>query len=266
MFSAITCLGMPPRIIIDTREPRPMLSIAFTFYPTLDLEHLERSIYSLSRQTALDRVGELVFVDNNTDFTEDQIRDVVEPYFQEPFVDYHFLKHGDSTRQECWSANYAIEHCENERYVYTHGDLILTEDAIEKMDDACVGNALVTGWIYLLNHPMAEQTMDDPPSYDDFDWRENTRNLLAYPVSKEFKDAVLAPTLYICTRSAWDAAGRYDEAMVHWGVQQSVFLRHLQRQGTRIVEIPESLCFHMEHPADRDAKRAMAEYLSSRGG
>ena len=241
-----------------------MLSIAFTFYPTLDLEMLEKSVYSLTLQTALDRVSELVFVDNNTTYEPDEIRAVVEPYFQEPFVKYHFLKHGIPTRQECWSANYAIEQCENDRYVYAHGDLILTEDAIEKMDDACIGNVWVTGYICLLNHPISMQATNK--SYEDFDWRENTRNLFAYPVAHVFKGALLAPTLYVCTKGAWEAAGRYDEGMIHWGVQQSVFVRHLEQHGTRLIEIPESLCFHMEHPADRDVDRAMVEYHASRGG
>jgi len=66
-------------------------SLVYTFFRTLSLAHLERSIYSLSRQTVLPE--DMIFFENNTDFSEDVIKLVVAKHFDLGRWRFYFNKH-----------------------------------------------------------------------------------------------------------------------------------------------------------------------------
>jgi len=245
-----------------------MLSIVFVFYQTLDLGHLERAVYSLTKQTALDRASELVFVDNNTHYEPDEIRAVVEPHFQEPFVKYHFLKHGDSSRRHSWSANYGIQAAVNELFFFTRADYILMEDALERMADKAGENPLsfVSGWCWQMGYDRQTEMTETEPPYEAYAWRTNARFLLQYPYAFRFHETDQDAGTYVTSKAAMGKGGWYDEAMVHFGYQQSTLQRRMRAAGVEMRAIQDYLFCHQHHEADRNFVRALQEYRQSKGG
>lgn len=244
-----------------------MLSIVFTFYRTLDLTHLERALYSVSRQEGLcELADELVFVDNNTVYEPGEIRSVVELYFQEPFVSYHFMKHGDSTRRHSWSANYGIRAARNERVFFTRADYILMEDCLYKMAAQAEGLSFVSGWCWQMGYDRQAESTETPPPYEAYGWRTNVRYLLQYPYAFEFPETDQDAGVYVTSREAMEKGGWYDEAMINFGYQQSTLQRKMRKAGVKMWAIPEFLFCHQHHEADRDFDRARKEYNQSRGG
>lgn len=246
-----------------------MLSLVFIFYRTLDLDHLERAIYSLARQTGLGLASELVFVDNNTAYEPEAIRAVVEPHFQEPFVKYHFLKHGVDSRRHSWSANYGIRAAANEDFFFTRADFILMEDCLERMAMTARESqqpALATGWGWYLARSADEAGLHIDVPYEDYDWRNNVRALLQYPSSLRFHDTALDAGVFVTSKAAIELGGWYDEAMINFGFQQSTLQRHMSNAGVYMVAIEDYLFCHQHHAADRNFERAWDEYIHSRGG
>ena len=66
--------------------------MVYTFFRTLSLAHLERSLYSLSKQTV--PFDEFIFFENNTDFSESEIMAVISKYFDPAKMVMSFI--GDS--------------------------------------------------------------------------------------------------------------------------------------------------------------------------
>lgn len=247
-----------------------VLSIVFTFYKTLDLDHLERAMYSLSRQTALCRASELVFVDNNTEYSEAEIKAVVESHFQEPFVKYHFCKHGNDDRRHSWSANYGIRAATNDLFFFTRADYILMEDALEQMVDEWAKRkpALVSGWRFHMGAAPAgcvPGTPIDEPAYESYGWREDARFLLQGRRAS-FYNSHQDAGVFVTTRTAIALGGWYDEAMIGFGYQQSTLQRHMWREDIAMIVVPEFLYLHQFHEAERDFTKAHEEYNNSKGG
>jgi hypothetical protein len=245
-----------------------MLSIVFTFYQTLDLDHLERALYSLSRQTELGRADELVFVDNNTVFHPDEIRAVVEQYRIPMRLSYHFQKHGNPDRRHSWSANYGIRAADNEMFFFTRADYILMEDALERMTDECAGEGLTfaSGWCWQMACERGGTPYEAVPSYEAYAWRRNVRFLLQHTHAHRFHETDKDAGVFATTKEAIALGGWYDEAMISFGYQQSTLQRRMRNAGVCMTAIQDYLFCHQHHEADRDFNRAHAEYVNSRGG
>ena len=98
-------------------------SLVYTFFRSLSLAHLERSLYSVSRQTELPE--DMVFFENNTDFSEGDIRDVVSRHFNPTRWRYYFNKHGDPRKTSAsWCQNNAIKLAQEDVFVLGKADLI----------------------------------------------------------------------------------------------------------------------------------------------
>ena len=249
------------------------LSIVFIFYRTLDLDHLERAIYSLAKQTDLKLASELTFIDNNTAYDPEDIRAVVEPHFQEPFVTYHFLKHGDDSRRHSWSANYGIRAAVNDTVFFTRADYILMEDCLERMAEEAMKRepSFISGWCW----QMAAKRQDDSntpkmydhePVYEAYGWRTDVRFLLQHRWAHCFHETDQDAGVYVTTKEAMQIGGWYDEAMIHFGYQQSTLQRRMARANVRMYAIPDYLFCHQHHEADRNFARALQEFHSSKGG
>ena len=252
-----------------------MLSIVFTFYRTLDLNHLERAITSLAKQTIWplnDPKDELLFVDNNTEYDEADIRGVIEPHFKYPFLNYHSCKHGDPNKRHSWSANYGIRHARNSKIFFTRADYILMEDAIEKMDAIWKEGRFVSGWCWQMGCKRQEVAdrlclvYDKDPEYESYAWRSNVRNLLQHPNAHSFPETDMDAGTYMTSKAAMKVGGWYDEAMIGFGYQQSTLQRRMAEGGIAMMVVPEYLFCHQHHEAERDFDKALQEYRNSRGG
>jgi GT2 family glycosyltransferase len=245
-----------------------MLSIVFTFYQTLDLNHLERAVYSLAQQVELGEIAdELVFVDNNTVYHPDQIREIVEQHHW-PRPSYHFQKHGDNNRRHSWSANYGFRAAANEFVFFTRADYILMEDALKRMSEEAGDNpkSFVSGWCYQMGYDRQGITTDTEPPYEAYAWRTNTRYLLQYPYAHEYPETQLDAGVFVTSKTAMDLAGWFDEAMISFGYQQSTLQRQMRSKGIRMVAVQDFLFCHQHHEATRDFAQARREYNNSRRG
>lgn len=245
-----------------------MLSIVFVNFQTLTPEHMERALFSLTRQTRLDLADELVFVDNNTWYDVSILKPIVDA-FDWPFpVHYHWCKHGKPNRRHSWSANYGIRAAQNEFVFFTRADFILAEDAMEQMTAANGGDELifVSGWSCRVGVGRESEIISADPVYEAYAWRTNVRWLLQAPDAHDFFAADLDAGVFLTSKAAMDLGGWYDEAMVGFGFQQSTLQRHMRNAGVKMVCIQDYLFFHQNHGATRDFDISWAEYRQSRGG
>lgn len=246
-----------------------MLSIVFVFYQTLDLDHLERAIFSLAKQTGLSRASELVFVDNNTVYDPAAIQTVVE-MFEWPFpICYHWCKHGDDNRRHSWSANFGIRAATNELFFFTRADFILMEDCLERMAAAALDGAqpaLATSWGWYLAREEEHAGLKAEVPYETYGWRQDARALFRHPSALQFRETALDAGVFVTSKKAMALGGWYDELMINFGFQQSTLQRRMRNAGVRMTAVEDYLFCHQHHAADRDFDRAWREYSQSRGG
>ena len=247
-------------------------SLAYTFFRSLTLDHLERSLYSVARQTA--QPDELVFFDNNTDYTPEHIKAVIARHFDLGRWTMHFEKHGDPAKTTAsWGQNRAIERCEHEFFVLGKADLIYDFRFFEWLIAAQQGvpRRLSTTWVYQMGYfsQAAHGSVDHAADLEPLGWREDPRRLLANraPGWGEHKETQHDAPSFMTSKTAMAAAGWYDETLTKWGYWQQG-LQHMMLVGqTEFKVVPEWGQFHMMHGiegGERDPKPGFAQWMESK--
>lgn len=225
-------------------------TLILSFFKTLPLEHLERCLYSLSRQTV--KPSELLLFDNASGCSTWAIKAVLDKHFKaEQWVVYHARHNGGRTLS--WANNSAIRLARNDTFVFTRADYIYDFHFCERMLREQVGNPMhyATAWMWGMSHADLEV----------FNWRQNPQVLLAHSQgARPERNSHLDGPTFCTTKQAMEAGRWYDEGLVGWGYDQQDLQKEMVRAGVIMKVIPEFLYFHMHHDIDDmqtdDAARA----------
>lgn len=232
-------------------------SLVFSIFKGLSLKHLEKSLYSLSRQTV--KADDYILFDNNSGLDQVAIMQIVSRFFDAKDWTYYFAHHDGDGKTLSWANNRAIRLATHDTFVFTRGDYIYDFHFCERMIRLHAGNPMsyATAWMW----GMAEADLEI------FGWRENPQRLLAHSegARPERNSHIDGPT-FVTSKQAMDSAGWYDETLVGWGFDQQDLQTHMASSGVKMVVIEEFLYFHMDHPAsvgERSLDAARAIWLKS---
>ncbi len=244
-------------------------SLVYCFFRTLSLAHLERSIFSLSKQYVLP--DDLVFFDNNTEFSEDEIKAVVAQHFDLSRWRFYFEKHGDPRKTSAsWCQNHAIQLAKHNVFILARADIIY--------DFSCL--AVLTGVFASISNPMCMvschvkhmdfwnesytfDAADHAADLEPLNWREDVQRLVVTR-GRHFTETHVDAVSFCTSKTAMAAADWYDEDLTSWGLWQQSLQMDMGAKGVGFVVVPEMLMFHMQHGADRNTDRSMHEFNTSR--
>lgn len=256
-------------------------SLVYTFFRTLSLSHLERSLYSISRQTV--QPDELIFFENNTDFSEEEILSVLDKHFDRHRWRICFNKHRDPKKTSAsWCQNHAIKMATHEVFVLGKADLVYDFKFCKEVVDTFAyhshyGNSplhFTTSHLmqmaYLSGAP--HDTVDHAADLEPLNWREDVQRLHAnrgghYGGSQYHTQTHIDAPSFCTTKTAMAAVDWYDEDLVGWGYWQQSLQSDMRDKGIQFHVIPECLCFHMLHAIEgpeRSQELGMQEFNRSR--
>lgn len=251
-------------------------SLVYTFFRTLTLAHLERSIYSISRQTKLP--DDLVFFENNTDFSEGEIMAVVAKHFDPARWRFYFNKHGDPRKTSAsWCQNNAIKLAKHEVFILGKADLIYDFNFCNRLVETfayhshygnqpmhfATSHLMQMGYLSEASHEAVDHAADLEP----LNWREDVQRLHANNKHAQYHTHTVNDAPSFCTtKAAMAAVDWYDEDLIGWGFWQLSLQADMQAKGVQFYVIPECLMFHMLHQiegSDRCLQKAQAEFNQS---
>ncbi len=256
-------------------------SLVFTFFRTLSIAHLERSLYSLSRQT--DLPDDMVFFENNTDFSEDVIKLTVAKHFPLSRWRFYFNKHGDPRKTSAsWCQNHAIKLAENDVFILAKADLIYDFNFCKRVVDVYKEHAVQDGMHLSTCHLLQmayhsecgkpHEQVDHAKDLESLNWREDPQRLHQnvggdYGGSQYHTQTQGDAPSFCTSKQAMAAADWYDEDLVGWGYWQVSLQSDMAAKGVQMHVIPETLMFHMLHKIEgpeRSQERGMQEFNQSR--
>ena len=251
-------------------------SLVYTFFRTLTLDHLERSIYSISRQTVLPE--DLIFFENNTDYSEAAIKAVVAKHFDLNRWRFYFNKHGEKRKTSAsWCQNNAIKLAVHDIFILGKADLIYDFNFCDALFQTFnyhshYGNMpmhfstchmMQMGYYSNAGH----DTVDHAKDLEPLNWREDAQRLHANKLNSQYQTQTQGDAPSFCTtKTAMRSAKWYDEDLLGWGFWQVALQTAMQKKGVQFHVIPQTLMFHMLHQieGERDLNKAMAEFKRSR--
>ena len=249
-------------------------SMVYTFFRTLSLAHLERSLYSLSKQTV--QPDELIFFENNTDFSEDQIKAVVAQHFDLGRWQFHFNKHGDPRKTSAsWCQNHAIALASHEVFILGKADLIYDFNFSGRLVETFAYHShygtepLHFSTCHLMQMPYYSQAghdvVDHAADLEPLNWREDVQRLHGNKgIGCQYQTNTQGDAPSFCTtKTAMAEVDGYDEDLVGWGYWQMSLQWDMQAKGIQFHVIPECLMFHMLHSIEgpeRSQELGMAEF------
>lgn len=245
-----------------------MIDVAFIFFRTLRLEHLDAAWFTLSRQDFTD-VGRVIVIDNNTEYSPAEIEAVLDRYpIPVPRI-LSYQKHGDRTKTQSWSCNLAARTATNEWLFLTRADFLLNPECLTMLrnerDQYGAGRMFITSWCHQMAYDNQLSNTDAlaPYSLPDAAWRTDLlgpRGLVGQVPGVYFQETHVDAGVWLIRRSLVDEAGGLNERMVSWGYQQQVFQRRLRdSMNVDIRVIPDYLFHHQHHAAPRNVMVANAE-------
>lgn len=224
-------------------------SLIVVFYPSLPLAHLERSCFSLSKQTV--KPDELIFFDYGSPFPSDYVEGIVEPYLKN--VQCHIARNVPEREQTMsFCLNKAIRLSTNEIFVLAKADMIYDWPFCEKVLLAQGGNPDVFSSTWQFQMPYYSganhRTVNHAADLEPLGWRDNPQNLLINNNrAGELKNTEGDAAAFCTSKYAMELAGWYDENLTFWGVWQMSLQRAMSKRGIQFKIVPEFLHFHMCH-------------------
>lgn len=249
------------------------IDIAFVYFRTLNLTHLDAAWFSVSKQD-FTNVRSIQFLDNNTLDTEEEIRAVLARYEMPVPVNMEFSKHGDERRTQSWSVNHVCrDMCEGPYIFFTRADYILAFDCLQRFRDHCYQmesrgqKTFISGWCWQMAYDREAQNIDANVDIEQYNWRERGMEaLLEHPYAFRFHETCLDAGVWMSKKDHLEAGGWMNENLVSWGYQQSTFQRMLGRANVFCQNL-DGYCFaHQHHYAERNFDVAGAEYSQFGGG
>jgi hypothetical protein len=248
------------------------LTVAFIYFRTLTLEHLDAEWFTLSRQSSWRGVTEVLFLDNNTDDDPRAIAEVLDRYPVPVPVRTCFEKHGQRDRTQSWSVNYCMREALTPWVLLTRADFLLEYNLVETLvgerDMRTETRPEWDGFLTTYCHQMgcdAQLSNSDVLSRHsrrDAPWRTDPSgpaSLVGQEPACYFHDTNVDAGVWLTRRRLWEASGGLNERMVSWGYQQQAWQRSLLRLGTEVVNLPWYGFHHQHHAAPRDFQQAARE-------
>lgn len=242
-------------------------SLVYTFFRSLELAHLERSMFSLSKQFALP--DDLILFENNTGFGEEKIKEVVALYFDLSQWKFHFNKHGDPRKGASWCHNHAISLAENEVFILARADIIYDFvccaaliNAYKSIDSPLRFTSCYVKHMDFYDKSNTFEKADHAADLEPLRWREDVQRLSA-TLGRNFTETHLDAASFCTSKTAMKSAGWYDEDLTSWGMWQQSLQMDMRERGVEFYVIPEILQYHMQHGADRDTLVATSEFANS---
>lgn len=251
-------------------------SLVYTFFRTLTLAHLERSIYSLAHQTHLP--DDLIFFENNTDYSEDAIKLTVAKHFDLGRWRFYINKHGSARKTTAsWCQNNAIKLAKHDVFILGKADLIYDFNFCHRLTETFAyhshyGNhpmhfstchMMQMGYLTQAGHDVVDHAADLEP----LKWREDPQRLHANIKGSQYHTQTHGDAPSFCTtKIAMQSARWYDESLTAWGFWQVSLQKEMAEKGVQFHVIPETLMFHMMHSIEgqeRNLNIAMQQYNKS---
>lgn len=246
-------------------------SLIYTFFPSLSLAHLERSLYSLSRQTIWP--DDMLIYDNNSPFSEAEIKAVIKKYFNLVQLRLVFDKHGDRFKTASYCHNKAIPMAAYDTFILARADLIFDFDYCRRVLELQGGDPMVftSSWMYQMPFlsKASYEKIDHAADLEPLNWRQNPQRLLKNSDGAQMHTAAELDSASFClSKHAFNLAGGYDEYLNTWGLWQQSFHTELRSRGVKFKIIPEPLIFHMLHQlapgeGERDQAQAVEQWRRS---
>lgn len=252
-------------------------TLIYTFFRSLSLAHLERSLFSVSRQTI--KPTEFLFFDNNTDFAQSEILPAVTKHIELLNFDelqIVFAKHKDASRSTAsWAHNQAIRSALNDVFILMRADCIYDFTFCERLLAVHRGmpRTFAAAWMlqmaYLNEAGKPHEQVNHAIDLETLNWREDPRRLNQHTVNSQLHNVPHLDGASFCTtKSAVARAGWYNENLRGWGYWQMELQERMRNLGMVFNIIPEVLSWHMLHAiegGERDLNRAQAELAKSAG-
>ena len=248
-------------------------SLVFTMFRSLSEAHIERSLYSLSKQSF--KPDEFVIFDNDTDFDEDDTNELVLNYgleWDESAV--CFDKHSDPMRRNAsYAQNKAIKMATHDTFIFTKADCIYAPDFCEKLLAQKTADPMefIAPHMLQMNY-WSEQgkphdQVDHAKDLESLNWREDPYRLNQVSGQLHNHATIDAPS-FCTTKQAMERAGWYDPAIFRWGYWQVDLQGNMRRRGIQMKVVPEVLAWHMQHglessEGERNLPQAHADWLAS---
>lgn len=246
-------------------------SLVFTFFRSLSLHHLEKSLYSLSKQTVMP--DDWILYDNNTRFTPEEIQSVVALHFDLGKLRIVHDKHGDNLKGAAYCHNKAIPMAKHDTFILARGDLIYDFTYCERVLEAYADDPNNYAATWLFQMPFLSKASYDKVDYatelESLNWREDPKRLLLNSDgAQEHKAAELDSASFCMSKQAFYAVEGYDEFLTGWSLWGMSFQTELRRRGIQFKIVQEFLYFHFMHPlppeeGERDQKKAHAQWHKS---
>lgn len=250
-------------------------SLVFTFFRSLSLAHLERSLFSLSKQTV--KPDEFIIFSNDVQFGFDELFGVLGQFSGSPIIGHAVVKlatHGDpSKRNASYCQNRAIKMATHDTFIFTKADCIYAPDFCEKLLAQKTRNPFefiaphMLQMNYWSEHGKPHDQVDHAKDLEGLNWREDVRRLNQVSGQLHNHATIDAPS-FCTTKQAMERASWYDEAITRWGYWQIDLQGNMARRGVAMKVVPEVLVWHMQHgleaiEGERNLQQAHADWLAS---
>lgn len=248
-------------------------TLLYRFYDSLPLAHLERSAFSLSKQTVQPK--RCLFYDSNSPFSEAQVKETLGKHLDVSNWTFHLTKDHDPNKTLAHNNNAAIRLIDTDAFILFRADIIHDFSFIEEMligyaDDPNTFVGCSTVLMPYANGATAE-TVDHATNLEYLKWREDPKRLLVLTAGNERwrlkHDGRHDCASFMSSKFAMDKIGWYDEALIGWGYDQQSLQSTMGAKGVRMVDIQKPLCFHMMHELTdgklRDTEKAMEIWRKS---
>jgi glycosyltransferase involved in cell wall biosynthesis len=249
-------------------------TICFVFFKGLNLTHLDAALYSLSKQD-MSRVNDIHFLNNDTEFTPEQVEEVAHRYFNSEQIGFsHIYHHGDPNKTHSWSVNTVVKIAQGPFIFFTRADYILAFDCLERLRaqaDSMLDIALkpfVSGWCWQMAYDREARNIEANVDLEQYNWRElGMPGLLNHPYAFRFHETDQDAGVWLTSKEYIQQVGGMNEKMSSWGYQQSTFQRVLRNHlNVTCFAIPDYLFAHQHHYVPRDFEKAQREYNEFGGG
>lgn len=250
-------------------------SIVFTFFRSLSLAHLERSLFSLAKQTV--KPSEFIIYCNDVDYYPEEVTLVIASTLgADKTIRFVWDNHNDpSKRNASYAQNKSIQMAKNDLFIFTKADCIFTEDFCEKLLAQKTDNPMefIAPHLYQMHYwsqrGKPHDQVDHASDLEELRWRENIRNLDRNTNGGQLNyHATIDAPCFCTTKQAMERAGWYDENLTVWSYWQPDLQGNMAKRGVQMKVVPETLVYHMMHglapeEGERDLHKAHAHWLQS---
>lgn len=265
-MQTVGCVGQKP----GESQYNMRWSLVYSVFKTLSLAHLERSLYSLSRQTV--KADQMILFDNNSGFSEQEVLEVIQKHFDLSDWTAYFCRHIDSKKTLSWANNHAIRLADYDTFIFCRADFIYDFTFFEKMLSAFGQGPLTfaSSWIFWMEYlsRLPEHLVDHAEDLEPLRWREDPKRLLLNTYkSTETRFSDHDGPSFCTTQRAMELAGWYDEKLYGWGFDQQDLQQRMIDSGITMKIVEEVLYYHMFHllsDGERDLAKAKRIWDESR--